>query len=213
MNFAERVKLETKIAIQELLEAKMTKEEEGVDEEDEDVVVNEEEKEDEDEDEVVKEEDEEDEDEEDDPIEESLIAGAIVVGATATAIGTLVNNFKKRSREKEIERQLETLVPTMSQDIMRMRQRAKMISTSTDLDSFEKSLNSLKDQLSKAEAKSKNITLSEKQLNSLSWTIASPEKRLQKFKDEIGKILRETIEDLDQLETIAMQELNVRLGL
>lgn len=206
MNFAERVKLETKIAIQELLEAKMTKEEEeGVEEEEEEEDVVEEEEEEEGKD--------DDDEDEDDPIEESLIVGAIVVGATATAIGALVNNFKKRSREKEIEKQLETLVPTLSKDIMQMRQRAKMINTSTDLDSFENSINKLRNELSKAESKSRNITLSEKQLDSLSWKISSPEKRLQKFKDEIGKIIKETIEDLDQLETIAMQELNVRLGL
>lgn len=195
LTFKERVELETKLALHSLLESKST-EEESDEEEDEE-----------------SEEDEEESEEDEEELTESLLLGAIVVGSTVVGIGKLVDNLKKRSREKQIELQINKVLPNLSKDVLKLRQRAKMLNSAQDIDSFETATTKIVNDVKAAIATVGKIELTDGELNSLSWNIQSPEKRLEKFKTEIKSVLTNTISDLEDLETIAMQELNAKLGL
>ena len=203
MTFEERVKLETKAALRALLEAKEKVEDDEDGGEDEDG-------EDGDKGEKDGEEDGEEEEEE---LTESLLLGAITVGATIAGIGKLVDNLKKRSRETQIEKQLNKVLPNLSKDILKLRQRAKMLNSAQDIDSFETATTKIINDVKSAITTVGKLELNQKELNSLSWRIQSPEKRLEKFRKEIKSVLTNTISDLEDLETVAMQELNAKLGL
>lgn len=195
MTFEERVKLEAKAALLSLLEAKEEKpDEDGEDDGEDDG-------------------EEEEEGEEEDLVEESLLIGAVVVGSTVAGIGKMVNNFKKRTREKEIEKQIDKVLPNLSKDILRLRQRAKLLNSAQDIDSFEEATGKITNEVKAAISSVSKLELTDKELNSLSWKIQSPEKRLEKFRKEAVRVLEDTITDLQDLETIAMQELNAKIGI
>lgn len=198
LTFKERVQLETKLALRQLLEAKG----EGKDADDED----------EDTDKSGKKE-EDGSDDEDESLTESLLLGTIVVGSTIAGVGKLVDNLKKRSREAQIEKQINKMLPNLSKDILKLRQRAKLIKTAQDIDSFESATEKMTNDIKAAITTTGNIELTDQELNSLSWKIQSPEKRLEKFRNEVKGVLTNTLKDLQDLETIAMQELNASLGL
>ena len=205
MTFEERVKLETKAALRALLEAKekVEDDEDGGGDGDGD----------EDGDKGGKDGEEEEEEQEDEELTESLLLGTIAVGATIAGIGKLVDNLKKRSRETQIEKQLNKVLPNLSKDILKLRQRAKLLNSAQDIDSFETATTKIVNDVKSAITTVGKIELNEKELNSLSWRIQSPEKRLEKFRKEIKSVLTNTISDLEDLETVAMQELNAKLGL
>lgn len=199
LTFKERVELETRAALRNLLEAEKSEEEDDESEESE-------------EESEESEEDEESEEEEEE-LTESLLLGTIAVGATIAGIGKLVDNLKKRTREAQIEAQINKVLPNLSKDILKLRQRAKLLNSSQDIDSFETATSKISNDIKSAITTVSKIELTEKELNSLSWKIQSPEKRLEKFRKEVKSVLTNTISDIEDLETVAMQELNAKLGL
>lgn len=191
MTFEERIKLEAKLALHDLVESRFKSEQQ--------------------EDNQSATEIQESEDEEE--LEESatLVAGA--VGATAAAVVALVNKWKKKNREKMIQQKVDELLPNVGRDITRLQQRAKLLNSAQDIDSFEKATGELISKFSTAVKEAEKIELTEKELNSLSWRITSPEARQKKFRTELTTLLNNAITEIQNLETIAMRELNARLGI
>ena len=192
MDLKERIKIETQIAVQNLLESKMKK----VTEED-------------------KEEEESDEDEynELDPLEEGLFLGTIVAGATVAAIGTLIKKFKEGARDKLMASVMDKQLPNITSDILRLRQRAKMLNSASDIDSFEAATTKIKNELKTVIKAAPNLSLTEEQIKAASWPIGSVEDRTVRFIKDYVKALELTHSNMEELESIAMQELNTKLGI